>query len=658
MRRRVVAPTLVLVATLLAACSADQGVRSTDARPIDSDAPATTEASPDTTEPSPDTTTADTTPDTTDQAATGTLEWGPCDDPMVTEDTLDCATLTVPLDPDDPTGDTIDIAMVRVPAADPSTRVGAILFNPGGPGASGFDQIAQAGTTLVDQMGLGDFDLIGFDPRGVDRSNGLRCLSDEEIDATMYLDDTPDTPEEQAALDASSTQFDDACIAEYGDTLQYYSTVNTAKDMDAIRAALGDDQISYLGISYGTYLGSVYATLFPERVRAMVLDSAYEPTGDSIEEQYTTQLVGFDQAFDNWANWCQTDDSCAFRSADVAADWDALRAQLDATPVPASDGRQANQAVLESATFAALYSEVDWPLLGTALAEARNGNGDKLFVLADGYAGRDDDGTYSTLEQSLQIITCASGIDYGVPDDPQALVDELLRLSPRFAAGTTVDDFGDGCADLMPDVTPPTLSYTGEAPILVVGGTNDPATPFRWAEEMTAAMGSSARLLTYTGEGHGQVLNSTCVTDFEAATLVELELPDEGAVCDPDPDVPKPDWWDGLPVPDGVSDVIDSSGINATLGLTPSLAFSESRTSTLTVDQALDAYDAAMEAAGWTVAGRQEPITGVPQAVYFDESGAVFSVLAFGPDAFASPDLDGLDEVADPNVTLLVLLAF
>ncbi len=652
---------LVAGTLVLAACSADTAVRSTSARPITdgsttgSTAPGTTD--PDTTD--PDTTGGDTSvPPTTGGGDVGELVWGACDDDIVTDDTLDCATLDVPLDPDDPTGETIPIAMVRVPAQDPDARVGAVLFNPGGPGGSGFDYVAQAGPTLVGELGLSDFDLIGFDPRGVDRSNGLRCLTDAEVDATVYLDSSPDTPEEQAALDAADTQFEQACIEAYGDTLQHYSTVNTAHDMDAIRAALGDEQLSYLGISYGTYLGSVYATLFPDRVRALVLDSAFEPTGDSIEEQYTTQLVGFEEAFGNWVAWCESSDDCAFRSDDVAGAWDQLRIDIDATPAPAADGRLANQAVFETATLSAMYSEAQWPLLGSALADARDGVGDQLFVLADSYVGRNDDGTFSTIEQSGTIIRCASGIDYDQPDDPQALVDLLLELSPRWALGVRVEDFTDSCAPLMPDVTAPELSFSGDAPVLVVGGLNDPATPFRWAEEMTAAMGSNARLLTYTGEGHGFVLSSTCVTEWQGRALVDLELPPEGEVCDPDPAIEEPSWWAELPVPEGVSDPIDAAGVNALLGITPSLAYSESRTTTLDANAALDAYDAAMEAQGWFVGERAEPITGVPQSVYFNDEGGVFSVLAFGPDAFESPELDGLDQVADPSQTLLVLLAF
>ena len=444
--------------------------------------------------------------------------------------------------------------------SDSDDRVRAILFNPGGPGGSGFDYVAQGGTTIVESLGLDDFDLIGFDPRGVDRSNGLRCLTDAEQDATQYLDETPDTAEEQAALDAASDQFETACLEKFGDTLRHYSTDETARDMDAIRAGLGDDQISYLGISYGTYLGATYATLFPDRVRAMVLDSAYEPTGDTVEQEYTTQLVGFEEAFNNWVAWCEATAECSFHSDDVGAVWNAPSAQLDVSPVTAEDGRLANQTVFDVATISALYSETDWPLLATALADVRDGDAASVFRLADRYVGRSDDGTYSTIQQSGAIIRCASGIDAAVPDDPEALVAELQRLAPRFSRGITVDDFEDSCNPLMPDVTPAPLTYEGDAAIVVIGGKNDPATPFRWAEEMDAAMGPDAGLVAYNGEGHGFLLTSTCVTEIEAAVLVDGDVPDDGTECDPDPEVEQPDWWDDLPVPEGVDGVLDAAG--------------------------------------------------------------------------------------------------
>ena len=187
----------------------------------------------------------------------------------------------------------------------------------------------------------------------------------------MYLDDTPDTPEEAQALDAVDDQFGAACQAKYGDTLRFYSTANTARDMDSIRAALGDEQISYIGISYGTYLGGVYARMFPERVRAMVLDSAFEPSGDSEFDQWATQLVGFEHAFDDWAAWCEEGNDCAFTAVDVGARWDALFDSLDANPITAADGRRVNQVVLETATIAAMYSKAEWPALGLGARRRR-----------------------------------------------------------------------------------------------------------------------------------------------------------------------------------------------------------------------------------------------------------------------------------------------
>lgn len=602
-----------------------------------------------------DTTLATQPDDTIDPADLSTIEWVPCTDDAVTDDALECATLTVPLDHAAPDGESIDLALIRAPATD--DRVGAVLLNPGGPGASGFDFAANAASTLQSEMGLEAFDLVGFDPRGVDRSNGLRCLTDAEIDATVYLDSSPDTPEEQAALDAADGQFEEACLAKYGDTLRLYSTENTARDMDEIRVAMGDETISYLGISYGTYLGAAYAALFPERVRALVLDAAYEPTGDSIVEQYTTQAKGFEDAFDSWVEWCQTSPECGFTSADVGSDFDALRQQLDDSPAPAADGRSANEEVMGTATGAALYSEESWPVLGNALRDARDGGGDALLRLADGYVGREPDGSYSTIDQSGSIIDCASGLNPAVPDDPEAIIASLQEVAPRFSEGVTVDDFEDSCALLMPSVEPLALAYSGDAPVVVVGGLNDPATPVRWAEEMTAAMGPAARLVTYTGEGHGFVLTSTCVTDIEAAVLRDLELPAEGTSCDPDPDILRPAWWDDLPVPAGVDDVITSSEVISALGITPNLAYSEIRQSALDPDAVFDAYGAALEAEGFTELGRPSPFDGGQQVVYSAPDGQLFSILVVTTDAYDDPELGNLgDVVPDPSKVLLVLL--
>ena len=643
--RRVAA--LVAATTLVASCSSSDGDPNTGSSAATStasstDAPATT---------------AEATATSAPTELESSLAWEACDDPSALDPSLECTTLTVPLDYADPEGDTVDLALIRVPAS--GTRVGAVLTNPGGPGGSGFDFVANAGSTIQLTLGLEGFDIVGFDPRGVDRSGGLRCLTDAELDANAYLDPTPETPEEQAALDASNTAFETGCTTKFGDTLRLYSTDNTARDMDSIRAAMGDEQISFLGISYGTYLGGVYATLFPDRVRAMVLDSAYAPEGDTVEQQYSTQLVGFEEAFDDWATWCEnTPDECSFSSADVGAAWDELLVQLDESPVTHTDGRQANQAVMGTATIAALYSRATWPQLALAFSTVQAGDATALFTLADGYIGRAPDGTYSTRQQSQSIIDCASGFENTPPEDPEALLARLQELAPRFGGLLTVDDLaGDGtgaCDTLMPNVEPIEVAFTGDAPVVVVGGTNDPATPIRWAEELTAAMGPNARLVTYTGEGHGFVLAAQCVNEVEGAVLASLELPDAGTQCDPDPEVERPEWWDTIVTPEGVSDPIDSPALLGALGLGPSIAFGEVRDTELDVDSALGAYDDTLTTAGFTLIQRQTP-AGFTQAIY-SLDGETFAILALGPDDLAAPELSPLAGLVNPDRTLLVLI--
>jgi pimeloyl-ACP methyl ester carboxylesterase len=582
------------------------------------------------------------------------LDWGACE--VGVEDGFECATLVVPLDYDQPEGDTISIALIRYPAS--GDRVGAILVNPGGPGGSGFDFVATAGAAMAADMGLDDFDIVGFDPRGVDRSGGIRCVDDATMDATIYLDDTPDTPAEDQALDDAEKQTADGCRAKYGDTLVEYSTENVARDMDGIRVGLGDDQISYIGISYGTYLGAVYATLYPDRVRAMVLDSAYEPTGDTPSQQHVTQLVGFEQAFDNWAAWCEINESCAFTSSDVGARWDALRDELDADPIPADDGREANRVVMEIATLASLYSKAAWPALGAALADAEAGDAQQLLLLADEYAGRQIDGTWLSISQSNPVIDCASGINAKTPDDPQVILDEVQQKAPRFGRDATLDDVASQCADLIgTEVEPPALGYTGDAPVVVVGGTNDPATPFRWAEELTAVMGPNARLLTFTGEGHGQLLSSSCVTEAEAKVITDLELPDAGTTCDPDPPVERPEWWGDIRVPDGVSEPIDEPAITGLLGITDTFGYVELRYSTLDPSDTLDGYDDSLGAADFRTLGRDEPFTGAPRGVYAAPNDDLFIVLVFGEEAYDDDDLAALGALV-PDGRLLVLEAF
>ena len=656
-RRQVTVTLIVTVAVFAAGCTTDKGVtvkgRSTVTTGV---APGTTDTGDDTVD------TTDVQPSdvpSTGPLSSGTIEWGECTDKLAEDPVLECATLSVPLDYAAPDGDTLDLALVRVPAT--GARQGAVLFNPGGPGGSGFDPIAVSGSVIQGELGLAQFDIIGFDPRGVDRSGGIKCVDDAFQDAHLYLDDTPDTPEEQALLDGADQGFIDGCIANYGDTLKFYSTANTARDMDSIRAGLGDEQMSFLGISYGTYLGGVYATLFPDRVRAMVLDSAYEPNGDTVEQQYLTQLVGFEAAFNDWAAWCEDNTTCAFNAPDVGARWDALRLQLDATPLIAIDGREGNQSTLDRATTAALYSRSEWPVLAAALASADNGDPAGIFSLADDYNGRNEDGTFNTLFQSIGVISCASGISTPPPDDPAAMLAKIKEQAPRFGADVTIDDLtdedGDDCEQLtgLTDIVP--LDYAGAGPIVVVGGTNDPATPIRWAKEMTAELGPNARMVTFTGEGHGQLLASVCVTDIEAALLADLTLPDDGTVCNPDPAIEKPSWWDNLDFPDGFSDVVSLPAVNAALGLTESLGYGEARTTSLNSQEASDAFAAILNEIGLETAGNQDlGINDTIETGYFTPEGDLLVVIVMGAAAFDTDELSGAKASVPAGKTVVLYL--
>jgi pimeloyl-ACP methyl ester carboxylesterase len=641
-----------------AACATTADVRSTRADLLDEVESSSSE--PTDTNPT-DTGSSDTSnPKDPSQPRNETIDWGPCDDPNTQDPSLECATLRVPLDYDNPTGVGIDLALIKVSAA--GDRTGAVLFNPGGPGASGFDYIAFGGSVYVAGLGISSLDLIGFDPRGVDRSSGIRCVSDEFVDQHLYLDGTPDTPEEEALNDEADNGFVDGCKQKYGDTLRFYSTENTARDMDAIRAALGDDQISFLGVSYGTYLGATYATMFPDRVRAMVLDSAYEPIGDTAQQDFETQLVGFEGAFNNWTAWCQANATCAFTADDVGARWDALKQQLDDVPIAASDGRLANNATMVRATKAALYSESDWLVLGQALAKAEAGDPAGIFAIADSYNRRDEDGTFKTLFQSFPVIQCASGLQGAPPDDPEALAAALRAAAPRFGKDITADDLTstyDDCRKLVGDAQPVEPSYAGSGPIVVVGGTNDPATPIRWAQKMVGELGPNARLVTYTGEGHGQLLASSCVTNIEGALLADLELPGPDTVCETDPVIEEPDWWEALPAPDGVSDVVALPAVEAATGSSPTQLFSEMRTTALDAESAISAYTQVLSGAGFQQFDGPSmlPIDGVVQGAYVDFDGNTLVVLALGPKTFDNEGMQSAKAEVPPDTTVVWLLA-
>ncbi|CAB4593310.1 unannotated protein [freshwater metagenome] len=472
------------------------------------------------------------------------VEWEACDE-FPGDDTVECGTVTVPLDYRNPDEQTIDIALLRYPAQSSKAK-GVLLVNDGGPGSSGVDFAYYSGPEMTDSLGLEDFDIVGFDPRGVDRSGGLKCQTDDETDRFMYLDYTPDNDDEQALYD-EWLEAEDPCVVEYGEELRHYSTENIARDMDQIRRAMNVEKIHFLGISWGTYLGGVYATLFPDNVRSMFLDAAYDPQGDSADDSALTQAVGFEKSFDAWVEWCEDDaEACAFSSSDVKADWLALEDELDAEPLVADDGREVNHVVMETATISVLYSEADWPFLGDALASAAGGDGQALLEMADFWMGRAEDGSYATLVDAYSIIECASGTYAFEPENPEALLEQLKDEAPWYSRDYEVEDLGASCDNAFGDPTIFEIDVRASLPIVVLGGTNDPATPLRWSEEMVLRLGDKARLAVFNGEGHSHILASRCVDEIASELFTSLRLPADGTECDPDVLVEKPQWWDGI----------------------------------------------------------------------------------------------------------------
>ncbi len=584
------------------------------------------------------------------------ITWDACMGDDAPEKPFECATFKVPLDHMVPGKETVSLALVRLPAEGESR--GVILTNPGGPGGSGFDFVVNAGEALVQSLDLADYDLIGFDPRGVDRSGGLRCLSDELMDKYLYVDATPDTPEEQKLYDESETIFEGECEKAYGNEIDYYSTTNTAHDMDFIRRGLGEDTIHYIGISYGTYLGGVYATMFPDHVASMFLDAPFDPQGDTVEESYLTQIKGFEDSFNTWAKWCESESTCAFTDSDVGKRWDSLREKLDTTPIIADAGREANNAAMESATVQALYSRSYWPLLASALAQAEQGIGEPILRLADMYNGRNEDGTFSTIDQSGRIIRCASGFGKEPPEDPAALVEQLREVAPRFSADIDVSDFDVNTCDGLTEGAPLfDIAYDGDAPIVVVGGEKDPATPIRWAEEMVENLGSNARLVRFSGEGHSQLLTSSCVDgiamDFFSEDMV---LPENDTRCDPDLPIEQPTWWNDLPPATPSEIVLDRNVVGPAVGISETEIYAEYRATSLSAPDTYADYVERLGGVGF-------------QPVDPDSTGAVESAQFFtnGSKSLALLIIEGTDLVESqlmqpagpiPAGNRLVILAF
>ncbi|QGG96125.1 alpha/beta hydrolase [Actinomarinicola tropica] len=439
-------------------------------------------------------------------------------------------TLEVPLDHDDPDGETIELALVRRPADDPDARIGPLLMNPGGPGASG-NELALIATYLFPTEVLDRFDIVGFDPRGVAESSPVVCGDDEFLDEYTAFDPVPDSPEEREEAEALIEEFAEGCERESGDLLAHIHTEAVARDMDLIREALGEEQINYLGFSYGTFLGATYIELFPERVRAAVLDGAYSRSL-TPEEMAVGQATGFERSIDAFLAWCEPE------RCDLAADGapgERLLAILDAIderPLPTDDGRELTVGLAWTAVIMAMYSPALWPSLDAALVEADDAeDGSALLGLADQYNDRGLDGEYSNSTFAFVAYNCM--------DDPpldgaeeEALSEAVLEVAPRI--GPLFVELPSPCAHWpveREDAPTGPFSAPDAPPLLVVATTGDPATPYTWGVQLADELETSV-LVTVEGDSHTAYgSGNSCVNELVDSYLIDLEVPDEPPTC-------------------------------------------------------------------------------------------------------------------------------
>jgi pimeloyl-ACP methyl ester carboxylesterase len=466
-------------------------------------------------------------------ASTGpALDWASC------RDRFECARLDVPVAYPTPEGEQVSIALIRTRARIPARRVGTLVVNFGGPGDAGTETLPRALSQIPGPI-RDRFDIVSFDPRGTGASRGIDCVDDATTDVRLAEDPTPDDPAELQRFytgENSTVDVEGACIARYGSWLAAVGTRNVARDLDRIRAALGERRLNFLGFSYGTVLGAVYAQEFPDRVRAMVLDGAVNLSA-SPEQEQEANAQGFERALGKFLDWCAAAPACAFRSGgDPRTELSRLRDRFEAgLTLPAADGRRVGAAPFYLAMIASLYDRATgWPALGAALRSAATGDGTVLQLLADHYLGRDPAGRYSTLHEAIGPIRCA--------DSPRPTVsfaefrstfEDYRQRFPFF--GPLVASSPIGCDARLPTPSPRDVlgdvTAAPNAAVLVIGTTGDPATPYSGALDLSRRIAGS-RVLTYDSTEHSAYGRGVrCIDDAVNRYLISRQLPPAGRRC-------------------------------------------------------------------------------------------------------------------------------
>ena len=468
---------------------------------------------------------ASTTPPTTNSVSSEKIIWTPCLNAPAGES--ECGELAVPFDYDNPTVGSFTLFLTRLPATDSANKIGSMLVNPGGPGFGGSSVARDAEYYFSSEL-LDRFDIIGWDPRGTGKSTpAVNCI--DEYDEYFGIDSTPETPEEKQTIIDLSQKFNDECVKRSGEILPYISTQATARDMDSIRQALGEEKITYFGFSYGSELGATWATMFPSTVRAAVLDGASDPNATSLD-QGLAQARGFEKQLDAFLAACSKRVSCAFHSkGNSAVALDELLAEIDEAPIVVTANRTPiTQGVMYTALAQSMYSDALWPALERALADAVKGNGAGLLKLYDDYYQRKPGGTYGNELEAFLAISClddpgptsVAAVDEQIP----VFTDAAKRFGKSFA-------YGYSCALWpIPQVQRLEITGKGAGPIVVIGTTGDAATPIESSRNAAKAL-EGGIFLTVTADQHtGYGLNK-CVVSAVDRYLIDRTPPPIGKVC-------------------------------------------------------------------------------------------------------------------------------
>jgi pimeloyl-ACP methyl ester carboxylesterase len=462
------------------------------------------------------------------------LSWRDCGVPG-----FQCATMRAPLDYAKPAEGDVRLAVARKKATGPGKRLGSLLVNPGGPGGSAIGYLQQyAGIGYPAQV-RARYDMVAVDPRGVARSEPVECLDGRRMDAYTQTDVTPDDARETDRLVDAFKGFAEGCGADAPKLLRHVSTVEAARDMDILRAVLGDEKLSYVGASYGTFLGATYAGLFPGRAGRLVLDGAMDPSL-SARRLNLEQTAGFDTAFQSFAKDCVQQPDCPLGGkgtspAQAGKNLKAFFDDLDAKPVPTgdADGRRLTESLATTGVIAAMYDEGAWQQLRESLGSAmKQHDGAGLLVLSDSYYEREAGGDYSNLMSANAAVNCLDlPPAFSSPDQVREALPAFEKASPVFGEVLAWSSLNCAYWPVHPTGEPHRIEAAGASPVVVVGTTRDPATPYRWAQALADQL-SSGRLLTYEGDGHTAYgRGSTCIDSAINTYLLRGTPPADGTRC-------------------------------------------------------------------------------------------------------------------------------